>query len=102
MLIHGVSQNSMILVTMVPITKNKRKSLSNSDTYRAIALSSIIGKHLDWVILMKERHVLKSSNLQFGFKNNLSTSQCNCCMMETVHNYNFNRSNLYAFIVICH
>ncbi len=30
---------------------------------------SIIGKILDWVILIKERHVLKSSNLQFGFKN---------------------------------
>ncbi len=59
---------SMILGTMVPIPKNKQKSLSNSDNYRVIALSSIIGKILDWVILIKERHVLKSSNLQFGFK----------------------------------
>ncbi len=66
--IHCVSPDSMILVTMVPIPKNKKKSLCNSDNYRAIALSSIIGKILDWVILTKERHVLKSSNLQFGLK----------------------------------
>ncbi len=68
MLIHGVSPDSMILGSMVPIPKNKRKSLCNSDNYRDIALSSIIGKLLDCVILIKECHVLKSSNLQVGFK----------------------------------
>ncbi len=64
MLIHGVSLDSMILMilsTMVPIPKNKKKSLCNSDNYRAIALSGKIGKILDWVILIKERHVLMST-----------------------------------------
>ncbi len=98
MLIHGVSLDSMILGTMVPIPNNKKKSVCNSDNYRAIVLSSIIGKILDWVILIKERHVLKSSNLQFGFKNNLSTTQCTFCMMETVIYYNFNRSNVYVLL----
>ncbi len=88
-LIHGVSPDSMILGTMIPIPKNKKKSLCNSYNYRAIALSSIIGKILDWVILIKERHVLKSSNLQFGFKTDLSTTQCTFCMMETVNYYKF-------------
>ncbi len=54
MVIYGVSPDSMILGTMVPIRKNKKKSLYKSDNYRAIALSSIIGKILDWVILIKE------------------------------------------------
>ncbi len=89
----------MILGTMVPIPKNKKKSLCNTDNYRAIALSSIIGKVLDWVILIKECHVLKSSNLQFGFKNNLSTTQCTFYMMETVNYYNINRSNLYVLLL---
>ncbi len=53
MLIHVVSPDSMILGIMVPIPKNKKKSLCNSDNYRAIAHSSIIGKILDWVILIK-------------------------------------------------
>ncbi len=76
MLIYGVSPDSMILGTMVPIPKNKKKSLCNSDNYRAIALSSII-----------------------GFKNNLSTTQCTFCMMETVNYYNFNRSNVYVLLL---
>ncbi len=72
MLIHCVCPDSMILGTTVPIPKNKKKSLCNSDNYRVIALSSIIGKIGDWVILIKEYHVLKSFNIQFGLKNNLS------------------------------
>ncbi len=37
MLIHNISPESMILGTMVPIPKNKRQSLCNSDNYSAIA-----------------------------------------------------------------
>ncbi len=85
MLIHDVSPDSMILC--------------NSDNYRAIALSSIIGKILDWVILIKECHLPKSSNLQFCFKNNLSKTQCTFCMMETVNYHNFNRSNVYVLLL---
>ncbi len=72
LLLHRFSSNSLILGTMVPIPKNKENSLCNSSNYRAIALSNVIGKTLDCVILIKERHVLTSSNLQFGFINGLS------------------------------
>ena len=65
---HGLSPNSMILGTMIPISKDKKKSLCSASNYRAIALSSIFSKMLDWIILLKE-HSLCSSELQFGFKN---------------------------------
>ena len=42
--------------------------ICNSSNYRAIALSSIFSKILDWIILVKEKHSLCSSKLQFGFK----------------------------------
>ena len=42
MLIHGMSPSSLQSSTLVPIPKDKRKSLSLSDNYRAIALSSPI------------------------------------------------------------
>ncbi len=50
MLIHSVSMDSMILRTMAPIPKNKKKSLCNSDNYKAIArilsmVSSFCGHH---------------------------------------------------------
>ena len=44
--------------------KDKKKSLCSSSNYRAIALSSILSKILDWIILIKEQHSLCSSELQ--------------------------------------
>ena len=58
---HGFSPDSMIMGTMIPIPKNRKQSLCNSSNYRAIALSSIVGKILDWVILIKEESALCSS-----------------------------------------
>ena len=96
MLIHGISPETMLLGTMVPIPKNKRLSLCDSDNYRAIALSSIIGKTLDWIILIKEEISLSSSSLQFGFKGGTSTTQSTFIMNETISYYNFNHTNVYA------
>ncbi len=47
MLVHEFSPDSMIIGTMVPIPKNKCQSMVDSNNYRAITLSSIIGKVLE-------------------------------------------------------
>ena len=88
-LCHGFSPDSMILGTMIPIPKDKKKSLCSSSNYRAIALSSILSKILDWIILIKEQHLLCSSKLQFGFKKGLSTTQCTFSMLEIIDYYTF-------------
>ncbi len=59
---------SMLIGTMIPILKIKRQVVVfYSNNFRAIALSSIIGNILDWIILMKEEKSLCSSKLQFDF-----------------------------------
>ena len=55
---HGFSPDSMILGTMIPMPKDKKKSLCSSSNYRTIALSSIFSKILDWIILIKEENSL--------------------------------------------
>ena len=99
MLSHGFSANSMILGTMIPIPKDKKKSLCNSGNYRAIALSSNFSKILDWVILIKEEMTLCSSNLQFGFKKGTSTTQCTFSMLKTMDRYNFMKSNAFVLML---
>ena len=99
MLVHGVSPDSMILGTMVPIPKNRRWSRVDSNNYRAITLSSIIGKIFDWIILLKESDVLCSSDLQFGFKEGVSTTQCSFVMLETISHYNYNGSNVNVVLL---
>ena len=84
---------------MVPIPKNRRQSWADSNTYRTITLSSIIGKALDWVILLKEINTLSSSDLQFGFKEGISTTQCSFVMLETISHYNYNISNVDVLLL---
>ena len=99
MLVHGIAPNSMLLATMVPIPKNKRKSLCDSDNYRSIALSSILGKVFDLIVLDKEQAKLVTSDLQFGFKDKSSTTQCTYVLNETIKYYNYKSSNAYVLML---
>ncbi len=41
-IIHGISPHNMLISTLIPIPKSKKKSLNDSDNYRAIALGSVV------------------------------------------------------------
>ena len=43
---HGVSPLGLLCSTMVPVPKDRRGSKSDSNNYRAIAISSILRKYL--------------------------------------------------------
>ena len=53
--VHNIIRHEMLSGTMVPIPKNKRKSLNYSSNYRSITLSSIVGKLMDNAILIKHQ-----------------------------------------------
>ena len=76
MLKHCFSPVNLLVSTVIPIPKNNKKSLNDSKNYRGIALSSIIGKVLELLILSSNKDILKSCELQFGFKRKQSTTQC--------------------------
>ncbi len=82
------------------IAKNNKKSLCDSDNYQPIALSGgIFGKTFVWVILLKEKDTHCSSDMQFGFKEGLSTTGCTFTMLETISYDNFNHTNVYALFL---
>ena len=68
MFMHGYVPHNMLILTIVPIPKNRKKYINDSDKYRGIALSSVRGKVLDWVILKRYEKALQTSDVQFGFK----------------------------------
>jgi len=88
MLSHCRAPVGMLTSVLVPIPKNRKKSLSDSSNYRSIALSSVIGKILDLVILKNHANFFATSDLQFGFKARHSTSQCTFVLSEVVNYYN--------------
>jgi hypothetical protein len=93
---HGYCPAKLLSATIIPIPKNKRNSLYDSENYRGIALSNILSKIIDSVIIDTQYDFLKTSDLQFGFKKNSSTSMCTFVMEEVVNYYVQNKSNVYA------
>ena len=67
--------------------------------YRAIALSSILGKILDNIIITSQRNVLKTSDLQFGYKSNCSTIMCSTLVSETIQYFTQMRSPVYVLFI---
>ena len=73
---------------MIPIVKNKMGDVTNSDTHRATALSSLLGKLLDTIIMSSPADVLKKNcDLQFGYKAKHSTAMCTAMLIEIVQYY---------------
>jgi hypothetical protein len=99
LLVHGLVPDEMALSTVSPIPKNKRKSLNDSDNYRAIALSSIIGKMLDRVLIEKCSALSDTSDLQFGFKARHSTNQCSFVAREIIEYYHSRDSDVYITLL---
>ena len=46
MLIHGVAPQGLLLYTLVHTPKNKRDNKCDSNNYRQIAISSLLGKNI--------------------------------------------------------
>ena len=65
-------------------------TLYDSDKYRSIAISSILGKILDHIIIVKQSDALTTSQHQYGFKANSSTVLCSTMVIETVQYYTEN------------
>ncbi len=99
MISHGFAPTDFRVSTLVPIPKNKRKSINLSDNFRAIALSSILGKVLDNIILLKYNDVFNTSDMQYGFKKRHSTNQCTFVVSETVQYYLNNDTNVYVTLL---
>lgn len=92
MLRHGYVPNGLLISTILPITKGK--NIHSSDNYRGIALSSIVGKIFDRIILNNHYDKMSSSDMQFGFKPDHSTSQCTFVLNEIIQYYRNNGSNV--------
>ena len=63
------------------------KDPSKTDSYRAIAGSSIILKLIDNIIILLWGDLLASDSLQFGFKTMSSTTQCSWLVSEVTSQY---------------
>ena len=101
MIRHGFSCSIFNVVALIPIPKNKRKSLADSDNYRAIAPNSSLAKILDYIVIQQFPEVFETEAQQFAYKSNFSTSMCTFMVLETIQYYRANGSDVYVTLLDC-
>ena len=82
--------------TLVPIIKDKLGNINSSKNYRSVAVSSILVKLIDWVIILLEGDVLKLNELQFAYQTGCSTVMCTWAAVETIDYYLNNGSEIFS------
>ena len=85
--------------TLIPIPKDKLGDAPSSENYRSIAISSIVLKIFDWVVLLLFEKELSTDELQFGFQQNTSANMCTSLVVETIDYFQRNGSEVYACVM---
>ncbi len=95
-LIHGHVSNLLLVATIIPLIKDKLGDMESSDNYRSIALSSVILKVFDWVVITLFGDVLGLDELQFSYQKDCSTTMCTWLVVESISHFSRNNSDIYA------
>ena len=99
MIIHGIAPDDLLLGTMIPLIKDRRGNSQNSDNYRALTIGTGLSKLLEIVILNRQTNALKTSELQYGFKSESSTTMCTFMVLETISYYKSRGSNVHMLLL---
>jgi hypothetical protein len=100
-LCHGYVPQCLLLSTLIPIPKDRLDDLTSSNNYRGIALCVLCLKIFEYVILLRHNRSFTSSNHQFAYKKESSTSQCTWVAREIITYYNNSGSHVYACLLDC-
>ena len=83
-IIHGHIPDIFLVCSLIPIIKNSRASSMSSENYRLIAITSLLLKLFDGILISLYGKSLKPSTLQFGFQSGQSTTMASWTLIETV------------------
>ena len=95
MILHGYICQDLMETILVPVVKDKKGNICCKDNYRPIALTSVISKILESIILSRFHHCLLTNCNQFGFKNDHSTDLCTFTLKQITDYYNCKSSPVY-------
>ena len=91
--------NSFLQSSMIPIPKGARANLSNSDMYRSIAISSLMGKILDNVLIERQSCSLATSNNNSVLK---LSHLLFCVVLWSLKLYNIIRKKIVNQYIYCY
>ena len=82
--------------TLTPIIKDKLGDTTTSSNYRSIAISSLIMKIYDLVIISVYNKYLHLYDLQYSYQPNVSTSMCTWMAVETIFYFHRNGFDIFT------
>jgi len=94
--VHGFLPETMIIVVLAPIIKNKSASLCDKNNYRPIALASIMSKIFEKLLYTYIDKYLNTNCNQFGFKSKHGTDMCIYVLKEALLHYKNSGSNIFS------
>ena len=95
MIIHNYLPENMLDTIIVPVLKDKQGDITDHDNYRPLALTCIVSKILEFLILNRYRDLFKTTANQFGFKCKLSTEMCIFSLKQVIEYYKMYNSPIY-------
>jgi hypothetical protein len=95
MLTHGYVPDAFGSGIIIPVLKDKNGDKTLMDNYRPITLGAIISKVFEWVLLFKYSHLMRTDDLQFGFKSGSSCSTAILLLRRVIEHYNMGGSNVF-------
>ena len=99
MLVHGFTPDYIRRSVIVPIPKNANGDLCSNDNYRGISLCSAITKVFEVINYQQFDPFMKTSELQFAFKANHSTTMSDTVLKEVIKYYNNRGSDVFCCMV---
>ena len=94
--VHSHVTSALLLSTLVPLVKDKLGDFQSSKNYRSVAISSILLKLIDWVMIILEGDCLGLSELQFAYQAGCSTEMCTWAALETIDYFLKNGSEVFT------
>ena len=98
---HGTITPCLLACSFLPLLKSSVKDPCDTSSYRAIAGSSLILKLFENVVLLLWGEYLSSDSLQFGFKENTSTTHCTWLVSEVVQHLLRNGTHPIVTVLDC-
>ena len=97
--VHGYLPKELLKGTLLSIPKDKYGDMCDSDNYRGICLCSCITKLYEWLIVVRYKSNLMTSDLQFACKEGHSTTMCTAVVKDVVYYYRNRKTPVFSCFV---
>jgi exonuclease III len=93
---HGYVPQKLMQTLIIPIIKDKKGLVTDKDNYRPIAITSVVSKLVELILLERMQNELSTVCNQFGFKRKLGTDMCIFTLKQILEFYKCKNSPVYV------